>query len=90
MSGIGSHKAESYQKLQDALQDHAREVYGEQYLLQDFVMLGFVVSMTPGDEDKYEYIMATSSYAPHVIDGMVDQVKLFRENDSDANDDDDD
>lgn len=82
MAGLGS-GFPTYGPLRDALEAHAREVYGDEYILQDFVLLGFVVSMNPSDTDKFEYIMATSSDAPHITDGLLDQVSLFRENDDD-------
>lgn len=78
MSGMGSNFP-SYQPMRDAIEAHAREVYGEQYVLQDFVLVGFVVSMETDDVDKFEYIMASSSNAPHIIEGLTDQIHLFRE-----------
>lgn len=78
MSGLGSH-LQTYAALREAIEAHAREAYGEEYVLQDFVMIGFVVSMSPDDIDKFEYLMATSSNAPHIIEGLIDQSNLFQE-----------
>ena len=58
MSGLGSH-LQTYAALREAIEAHAREAYGEEYVLQDFVMIGFVVSMSPDDIDKFEYLMAS-------------------------------
>jgi hypothetical protein len=80
MAGIGSERS-TYEAMQKAIEAYARETYGEEYVLQDFIMLGFVVSMEPEDVDKYEYIMASSSQAPHIIEGLIDQSHLFREHD---------
>jgi hypothetical protein len=75
MSGIGDNR-DTYQALQDAFQAYAKETYGDEYVVQDFVMIGYVVSME-GDTEQAEYVMATSSCAPHIIEGLVHQTVLF-------------
>lgn len=77
MSGIGANRP-TYDLMREAIEAYARETYGEEYVLQDFVMLGFVVSMEINDTDKYEYVMASSTEAPHIIEGLIDQSHLFR------------
>lgn len=79
MSGIGSSR-ESYAAMVQAIEAYAKETYGDEYVLQDFAMVGFVVSMSD-DTEKYEYLMASSTHAPHIIEGLIDQTHLFREND---------
>lgn len=76
MSGVGSDKP-TFQALMNAFEAHAKEIYGEDYMLQDFVMIGYVVTMEP-DDDRAEYLLATSSKADHIIAGLVHQVDLFQ------------
>lgn len=82
MSGIGKQHP-TYEPLRQALENHAKEAYGDEYVLQDFVMIGYVVSMEDTDEDRAEYIMATSTGTNHIVDGLVAQVHLFNGEDSD-------
>lgn len=84
MSGVGSEKP-TYEPLRKALEAHAQEVYGEDYVLQDFVMVGYVVSLNPqaDDDGRAEYVLATSSRADHIITGLTHQVNLFQSDESD-------
>lgn len=75
MSGIGSDRP-AHEPMMRAIEAYAKETYGDDYVLQDFVMLGFVVSMNDASE-KYEYIMASSTQAPHIIEGLLSQSHLF-------------
>lgn len=76
MSGIG-HNRETYDALVRAAEAYAQETYGDDYVLQDFVMLGYVVSMTDSNTNRFEYVMASSSCAPHIIEGLISQTSLF-------------
>lgn len=81
MSGVGENR-ESYQALQEAFAAYAKESYGEEYVLQDFVMVGYVVSLgDDNDDDRAEYVLATSSKADHIIQGLANQVNLFQSDD---------
>lgn len=85
MSGMGS-DFPTYEPLRQALEQHAKDVYGDQYVVADFVMLAYVVPMDHENESS-EYIMVTSTQTSHIIEGLVGQVKLFR---TDPHNDDDD
>jgi len=77
MSGVGEDKP-TYETLRKAFEAHAQEIYGEEYVLQDFVAIGYVVCMTDTtNDDRAEYVLATSSKADHIINGLVHQVDLF-------------
>lgn len=88
MSGAGSQHQESYDKLQKALEEHAKAASGaESYALVDWVVIGFVMNLEQeGDSEGGEYIMASSSKAPHIVEGLLAQIHLFQT----AGDDDDD
>lgn len=77
MSGVGSQHP-SWETLRQAFEKHAKEAYGEEYVLQDFVAIGYVVSMEDDDE-RAEYLLATSTQVEHVILGLTGQIKLFDE-----------
>lgn len=81
MSGVGDQR-ETYQKLQEAFAAYAKESYGEEYVLQDFVMVGYVVCLSDdSNDDRAEYVLATSSKADHIIQGLANQVNLFQSDD---------
>lgn len=83
MSGVGVEKP-TYEALRKAFEAHAQEVYGDAYVLQDFVMVGYVVALDPTDDDgRAEYILATSSRADHIITGLTHQVALFQQDEPD-------
>lgn len=83
MSGVG-HQRETYEALRTAFEAYAKESYGEDYFLQDFVMVGYVVTMTPDPQDeRAEYVLATSTQADHIIQGLAGQITLFQEPDED-------
>ena len=75
MSGVGEER-ETYPALLAAIQAYGRETYGSDYVVQDFVLIGFALSMGD-DTDESEYLMASSTQAPHIVDGLVSQVSLF-------------
>lgn len=79
MSGIGSDES-TWEAVRQALEAHAKEVYGEDYVLQDFVCLGYVVSMGEDSQEESEYVLVTSTKADHIIDGLVAQVHIFNSN----------
>lgn len=81
MSGIGETHP-TWQALRQAFEAHAKEAYGDEYVLQDFVMIGYVISMED-DSDEAEYVMATSSQIPHIVEGLVAQCELFQGTDDD-------
>lgn len=85
MSGIGA-KYPTYEPLRQALEAHAKEAYGDEYVLQDFVIVGYVVSMEDTVDDRCEYIMATSTGVSHIVDGLLAQSHLFRESDDEDGD----
>jgi hypothetical protein len=71
MSGIGedSHPPE-WEALRAAAQAYSQAVYDSGHVLQDFVLIGFVVSME--EEVEYsEYTIASSSQALHVNEGLI-------------------
>lgn len=77
MSGIGENYP-TYEPLRKALEAHAKELYGDEYVLQDFVAIAYVVSM--GDdapEELAEYVLVTSTRVNHIIEGLLAQSKLF-------------
>jgi hypothetical protein len=76
MSGVGQDKP-TFESLRKAFEAHAQEVYGEEYVLQDFVMIGYVVCLEQAEDDRAEYVLATSSKADHIITGLTHQVALF-------------
>jgi hypothetical protein len=86
MSGIGK-QYPTYEPLRRAFEAHAKEAYGEDYVLADFVMIGYVIDMSESESDRAEYIMATSTGLNHIVDGLVAQVSLFAPNDAEAGDD---
>lgn len=69
----------TYEGLRQSFEAHAKEAYGDEYVLQDFVMIGYVVSMDDDGEGRDEYLMATSTGVNHIIDGLLAQVALFKE-----------
>ena len=71
MSGVGekSHP-EEWEALRVAAQAYSQAVYGEDHVLQDFVLVNFVVSMGE-DTDYSEYAVASSSDAIHVNEGLL-------------------
>ena len=81
MSGIGENHP-TWTALRQAFEAHAKEAYGDEYVLQDFVMIGYVISMEE-DSDGAEYIMATSTQIPHIVEGLVAQTDLFQGTDDD-------
>lgn len=77
MSGVGQNR-ETYQALTDAFSAYAKETYGDEYVLQDFVMIGYVVSMADdAPDDRAEYILATSTQTEHIITGLQHQISAF-------------
>lgn len=81
MSGVGQDKP-TYEALRKAFEAHAQEIYGNSYVLQDFVAIGYVVSLEDiTDDDRAEYVLATSSKADHIITGLTQQVSLFGSDD---------
>lgn len=80
MSGVGS-RYPTYEPLRQAIEAHGREVYGENYVLADFVMIAYVVDMGEEESEESEYIMATSTGVSHIVDGLLAQSQLFRESD---------
>lgn len=81
MTGMGEDRA-AYAALQEAFNAYAKETYGDEYVVQDFIMIGYVVSME-GDNQMAEYVMASSSCAPHIIEGLANQTTLFDPSQSD-------
>jgi hypothetical protein len=82
LSGVGQEKP-TYEALRKAFEAHAQEVYGEGYVLQDFIAIGYVVSLEDiTDDDRAEYVLATSSKADHIITGLTHQVALFGSDDA--------
>ena len=70
-SGIGENDhPKEWAALRDALQAYGAVVYGPEYICHEFVAVGFVVSMA-GDSEYSEYLMATSSAALHVNEGLL-------------------
>lgn len=80
MSGVGQDKP-TFEALRKAFEAHAQEVYGEDYVLQDFVAIGYVVCLADNDDERAEYILATSTQADHIITGLTHQVSLFQSDD---------
>lgn len=85
MSGAGS-QHDSYEPLQKALEAHAKEASGaESYVLGDWVLIGYVVNLEQSESENEggEYIMASSSKAPHIVEGLLSQIHLFQHNSDD-------
>lgn len=71
MSGIGEdHHPEEWAALRDAAQAYGVAVYGPDYMCHEFVFTGFMVTMAEENEVS-EYVMATSSSALHVNEGLM-------------------
>lgn len=78
-AGIGS-QYPTWEPLRQALEAHTKEAYGEQYVVQDFVAIAYVISLADDEQSEgSEYILATSTSTNHIVDGLLDQVKLFQE-----------
>lgn len=70
-AGIGEKgHPEEWQKLRDAAQAYGVAVYGEDYICHEFILAGFMVSMT-GDTEYSEYVLGTSSPALHINEGLL-------------------
>lgn len=75
--GIGEEKP-TWEAVRKALDAHAKELYGDDYVLQDFVTIGYVVSMgVDTNEEVAEYMLVTTTRTNHIIDGLVQQIELF-------------
>jgi len=78
MSGAGSQHP-SWEKLREALEAHIKEsAGGEGYVLGDWVLLSHVVDLEAEDDGGGEYVMASSSQVPHIVEGILAQIVLFR------------
>lgn len=84
MSGIGENYP-TFEPLRKAFEAHAQELYGPEYMVQDFIMVGYVVTMDPDDE-RAEYVLTTSTHAEHIIEGLGGRLPMFA-SDHDHDDD---
>jgi len=73
----------TYEPLRQAFEAHAKSVWGDDYVLVDFAMIGFVMSMESEESANGEYVMAASTNYPHIIAGLIQQTALFQGSDSD-------
>jgi len=80
MSGSGSNHP-TWEPLRKAFEAHAKEsAGGDGYALVDWVMIGYVVDLEKSEDESEggEYVMASSSNAPHIVEGILGQINLFR------------
>lgn len=74
-AGVGANQP-TWQAVQDALEAHGKAVWGDEYVMQDFVAIGYVVSME-NDSDRAEYFMVSSTGVPHIVNGLIGQINMF-------------
>lgn len=84
MSGVGEDHS-TYQPLREALRAHAKETYGDEYEVQDFVIEAFVVNLEDSDKPP-EYLLVTSTQADHVILGLAEFIRHHTLNSTDEDD----
>ena len=80
MSGAGQQHP-TWEALRKALDAHAKEASGgDSYALVDWVVIGYVVDLDKNEQESEggEYIMASSSMAPHIVEGILNQAHLFQ------------
>ena len=88
MSGAGAQHP-TWEPMRKAIEAHAKLASGgDSYVLGDFVLIGYVIDLDKTEEasEGGEYIMATSSQAPHIVEGLVSQMGLFHGGGSDDDD----
>jgi len=82
MRGAGSEHP-TWEPLRQALEAHIKEsAGGEGYVLGDWVILSHVVDLDAEDDGGGEYVMASSSQVPHIVEGILAQISLFRSQES--------
>lgn len=77
MSGVGSEHP-TFEPLRQALEAHVQAVSSDSHVMGDFIILAHIIDLCEGaDPDAGEYILASSTQAPHVIDGLLSQIHRF-------------